>query len=646
MAKAPSHNRPNRQPTHQNRAPSSSQVGSSPGFAIGAILILVAIGACVALVANHFNALSLPGCRPGGACEQAAASRWGKVPGTGWPVSFVGLAYFLGLFVAWVASRGTVTGGLRALVRLGGLLSILYIIILIAGRHACYYCIATHAANLAFWLLVETRSRPIMAVGRPVFVIAVIFLLASATLGAVEYGGKKREGARQEKELAESTQQIIQAATQPTAAQQSTSITPGAAPDAIARPWKGGFTGRYLRGPKDAPIRVVILTDYQCPDCKRTEADVERVLKSRPDVSLSIKHFPFCKDCNPTLDKSLHPNACWAARAAETAGILKGNDGFWQMHDWLFAHSGSFTNEEFTKALTEMNYEVSEFTNLMMSKAPLDLVESDVQEGIWLGLHYTPMVFINGVELKGVFVPDAVTRAVHEISLSNPKPASAEDDQPPPAATKYVTDWQQNPFQHVGQDPQSWPMGKEGAKLHIVIWGDYQEPYTAKADKWVREFIAGRNDAQYVFRHYPIDQTCNPSSQLTKHPLACLAAKAAEAAGVLYGIDGYWRMHEWLMDNQTKLSEQTLRTAAQEMGFLPDALFVTMESPQVAQAIIDDAKYAKSLGLYSLPYIFVNGRFVPRWSHNEERIINHVMEAALKEQPRVVPPNPTAATAP
>ena len=38
----------------------------------------------------------VPGCGVrGGGCEEVVNGPWGKIPGLGWPVSFVGLAWFV-----------------------------------------------------------------------------------------------------------------------------------------------------------------------------------------------------------------------------------------------------------------------------------------------------------------------------------------------------------------------------------------------------------------------------------------------------------------------------------------------------------------------------------------------------------------------
>jgi hypothetical protein len=102
------------------------------------------------------------------------------------------------------------------------------------------------------------------------------------------------------------------------------------------------FTGRYLYGPEEAPIRIVIFAGYQCQDCYTIEQQLVSLMQTRSDINVSMKHFPFCKDCNPYMSRTMHANGCWAARAAEAAGILWGKDGFWKMHQHLFSKRGSF----------------------------------------------------------------------------------------------------------------------------------------------------------------------------------------------------------------------------------------------------------------------------------------------------------------
>jgi protein-disulfide isomerase len=114
------------------------------------------------------------------------------------------------------------------------------------------------------------------------------------------------------------------------------------------------------------------------------------------------------------------------------------------------------------------------------------------------------------------------------------------------------------------------------------------------------------------------------------HPLACRAAKAAEAAGSLAGTQGYWNMHAWLMANQKSFSDESLRAAAAKMGINPDALFSEMEKPAIAAAIVEDARAAQQVKLTSVPMVFVNDRWVWRTMRDGENIALRVIEEAGK----------------
>ncbi|MFQ5501817.1 MAG: DsbA family protein [Phycisphaerae bacterium] len=678
-------------PIRPDRVPTSLYVG-------GLLCLAVAVAATLVLVLSHVKGISMPGCGEGGGCAEAAASAWGKVPGigvNGWPVSFLGFAYFSGLFVAWLGSRGGVSALLKTLVRFGVMISLMFIVVLIVQGHLCYYCLASHAANIVFWIILErVRVKPASALRMPA-VVTVIFLLLSAGLYAVESKKTQTFHAKQEVERQESVERMIasnkekvaraaQAATNqekepkpeepsptlpaPVAQAESSNTQPPAPmansdstsavknptssdPSTVARPiapqddrpWTGGFTGRYRLGPEKAAIRIVMISDYQCIDCQRLEPQFMKYAEEHDDISFSMKHFPMCKDCNPRFQRNNpHPDACWAAKAAEAAGIIGGNDGFWKMHRWLFEHKGTFSFEELQQTVQDFGYPWDEYARIINSNLVLNNITSDINEAVWLGLHFTPMVFINGVEFKGIFVPNAVQRTMNQLLAEKPEPLTCQWDQPPPAVDKCVSDWQAQYYRNIMPDRQQWPKGPEEAPIKIVMWGDFQEKYTTIADQAIRQWMAKKEgDVRYIFRHFPFNQDCNPVVSVNRHPMACMASRAAEAAGMLAGIDGYWKMHTWLMANRQGLNDTVLRQAAVDMGFDPVALFSAMDDPEVARAIEEDCRAAKAtpettmqaMFLYraSIPTIFINGKVVPRWRLENRVIIDRILDAAYAE---------------
>ncbi len=597
--------------------PAPRQPLSPMHYWLGMVFLAVAATASWVLAADHLHLFKPPGCGDGSPCDLAARSAFGTVPLVGWSTSFVGMAYFLSLAASWTVARrsaaGQVPAAFRNLVRVGAGLSVMFLVAMIAGGYACLYCIAAHAGNFLFLVVMETVPRAPETAGAPIATRRLVGwgLGAFAVVTALEIGLDAYAGSRQKEILDTSIKQITD-----TSRQQ--------AEESRGEP----FTGRYLAGPARAPIRLVIISDYQCPDCRTIEAEVRQITSRRSDVSVSAKHYPFCMACNSHVGKTLHPNACWAARAAESAGILYGNDGFWRMHYWLFDRKGGFTDAELHAVLAEWGYDRAEFTQLMQSDRTVELVKKDIEQAVELGLYTTPMIFINGVELRGWLVPNALTKAVEALAATNPPAGDATQDRPPAADEKYIDDWREQPTLPMPPDAREWSIGPRDAAVEVVNWGDYQEPHTAKADAKLRAMVASRGDTSYTFRHYPINKPCNPATPVNFHPLACRAAQAAEAAGALGGNDAYWAMHVWLMTNLETFSDETLAQAARDMGLDPQALFAEMESTEVAREIARDATLGARLGLRAVPFIFVNGRHLARW--NKPGILDAVLGEASR----------------
>jgi protein-disulfide isomerase/uncharacterized membrane protein len=582
-------------------------------FLGGLLALAVATVSSGMLVAQHFGGIALWGCGPESGCARAAASAWGKVPGVNWPVSIMGFSYFAAMACTWLIARRGVPSALRWIARFGALVSVMYLVVMIAGSPFCQYCLVAHLANLVFLVLLEMaggRERPAMpALGA----FGGALVVTAASLLVVNASAVRQNEDRAEDLLTESTEEM----------------TGGDLEPAPGEP----FTGRYRQGPEEAAIRIVIISDYQCPDCRNIESQVRTIMAERDDVSFSAKHFPMNGLCNRFIKgRGPHPNACWAARCAETAGILRGNEGFWEMHEWLFDRKGSFTDAELPVGLREMGYDVREFLAVMQSPETLEVVQADIEEAHDLGLHFTPMVFINGVELKGWIARNAVIRAVDRVAASNPPARSAAYDAPPLAAVKYIEDWREKTPLSIPAADLAWARGPEDAVAEILVFGDLQEKNTGKVHREVLARIERGASLRYRFMHYPVNQSCNPTLEVTRNELACLAAQAAEAAGELGGVEAYWRMHDWLIEQGDALSMTGIGQRASELGFDAAAFGAAMSDAATGAAIEADARAGKRLGLRFVPQIYVNRKWLPRWQLEGHDILGQVIEDAQKQE--------------
>jgi len=617
-------------------------------FAIGFVALDLAVIMTVLLVLEKLGSIDLPGCGPSSACALAQSSAWGHVPvgSLALPVSFLGLGYFAGMLAAWLIARGRLPSALRALAFIGAGISLLYMGVIFSQGHYCPYCIATHVANFIFVGALIRAPKGSSASLAPIAAAGAIMLGANIALLSAKSSGEAAQAQKQEGQLEASTKEIAQqGGNQATG---NTAIS-GAASDSTDKPWKGPFTGRYRQGPEKAVYRIVLYTDYQCPDCFKVEQDIVQLMKTRNDISLSAKQFPFNKDCNPSMTQTLHGGACLAASMAEAAGLLRGNEGFWQMHHALFERQASTpkglqggfsTREEYVQFLMSLGYDEASFEQTRQDPRIMEWVRSDCNEAVALGLYYTPMVFINGVELKGIFAPQAVSRAIAALDASKLQAKGPEDDNPPLAAARHVSDWQEQPVNPMPVDNMTFGRGPANAKIKIAIIGDYQETGTQEALREISRLTAGRSDIRLDFRLFPFNRACNPrlppppqppKPDISQFPQACVAARAAKAAGIVGGPDAFWKMHDWLVQNSNAVSEQSVAAAASSLGIDPTAFVAAFNGPDAQSAIANDANSLYGyLFKTGIPTIRVNDRIIPRWKLKGDNILERVFKEADK----------------
>ena len=126
-------------------------------WVIGLVCVAVAILFSGLLALKQLGVIgdSLPGCGPTSACGALTSGEYGRIPGLEWPVSFIGLAWFIALAVAWYMSRVGVSSTLRWLVRVGALVSVGFILIMVDKGTICPYCLIAHLGNLGLWIVIE-----------------------------------------------------------------------------------------------------------------------------------------------------------------------------------------------------------------------------------------------------------------------------------------------------------------------------------------------------------------------------------------------------------------------------------------------------------------------------------------------------------
>jgi protein-disulfide isomerase len=151
------------------------------------------------------------------------------------------------------------------------------------------------------------------------------------------------------------------------------------------------------RGPANAPVTMVVFSDFECPYCKKMKAliDAEPLLKSGDSIRLVFRHMPM-------------PQHRWAQQAAEAAACaqFQGAGAFWALHDKLFDNQETVTADA-SKRINDLAADVQgldmeRFRECQKRQMSLGTVVRDREMGKRAGVVATPTIFLNGVELPGV----------------------------------------------------------------------------------------------------------------------------------------------------------------------------------------------------------------------------------------------------
>lgn len=148
-----------------------------------------------------------------------------------------------------------------------------------------------------------------------------------------------------------------------------------------------------VKGPQDALVTVVIVSDFQCPFCARVKPTLEQLETGYGrDIRFVFKHNPL----------PFHDHAMPAAQAAIEIYEQKGAPAFWRYHDILFANQTALTRsdlERYARRLGGVN--MRRFNLALDQNKHEPTVIADQTLARSLGARGTPSFFINGRLLKG-----------------------------------------------------------------------------------------------------------------------------------------------------------------------------------------------------------------------------------------------------
>jgi Na+/H+ antiporter NhaA len=157
----------------------------------------------------------------------------------------------------------------------------------------------------------------------------------------------------------------------------------------------------HIRGPKDAPITLLEYGDYECPYCGQAEGVIRALLADfGDDLRYVWRSLPLT---------DVHPNAQWAAEAAEAAGT---QGRFWEMHDELLAHQDTLRPFELAQHADDIGLDVDRFWDELRRREYAPRVAEDVASADASDVTGTPSFFINGRRYSGAYDIDTLRRVV------------------------------------------------------------------------------------------------------------------------------------------------------------------------------------------------------------------------------------------
>ncbi len=360
-------------------------------------------------------------------------------------------------------------------------------------------------------------------------------------------------------------------------------------------------------GSRNAPVTLVLFSDYECPFCSKVEATLNQLKESYGKDKLRIiwKNNPL----------PFHKNARPASLAANTVFNLAGSDAFWKFHEKAFQNQRALTTENFEAWAAEAGVDKAKFKAAFDSKQFDKKIDDDMAVGKTAGVTGTPASMINGVFLSGAQPAEKFKAVIDEqlkaaeakkaagvkadrvyVELSkenkakNPPPKSREPEGPK-ADDKSV--WKVA----VGEnDPAKGPVG---APITIVVFSDFQCPFCSKVEPTLDEVQkAYPEKVRVVWKDNP----------LPFHPRAEPASELAREARAQKGEKGFWAAHSLLFKNQQKLADEDLLGYAKELGLDVDKVKSAINDKKYKALFDASQEQADDLQAQGTPHMFINGR--------------------------------------
>jgi len=151
-------------------------------------------------------------------------------------------------------------------------------------------------------------------------------------------------------------------------------------------------TGAPVRGKVDAPVTLVVFSDFECPWCGKLEPVLAELQAQNQDkLRIIFKHLPL------PMHQQAEP-AALAAIAAQQQGK------FWEMHDALF-QTTAWTPNTIDETALRLGLNMEKFRADMASQETQMQLAKDKTDAQAADVTSTPSLFVNGRPVKDRSLP-------------------------------------------------------------------------------------------------------------------------------------------------------------------------------------------------------------------------------------------------
>jgi protein-disulfide isomerase len=344
-------------------------------------------------------------------------------------------------------------------------------------------------------------------------------------------------------------------------------------------------------GSPNALVTIVEFSDFQCPFCGR----VEPTLKSLRDKYGDKLRIVWKNEPLP-----FHNRAEPAAEVAMEARALKGDKGFWDIHDKLFEAQKDLSDDVLVKVAGEVGVSAEKAKKAMTDHTHKKEIDADADVGEDFQANGTPHFFIDGRRLVGAQPEEKFAKIIDE-EIKKAQDAIAKGVRPTEVYDALTKDGKGPPEPEKKDVPKGLPSsdpakGNNNARVVIHEFSDFQCPFCGRVEPTVTQVMKDYGDrVKFVWHDLP----------LPMHPNAPGAAQAGREAYKQKGPAAFWAMHDKMFANQQKLSRDDLDGYAKELNLDMDKWKAALDGNTHSADIDADKKAANDDSIGGTPAFLI-----------------------------------------